>query len=319
MRVLVTGGAGFVGSWLVEELVRMGHEVYVVDNLTSGSLENLKLVEKAVRLIVADLKESGWFERARGVEVVFHLAASPRVKPLLDPQIYFSENILATFNALEFARRYGVRTFIFASSGSVYGRAKVMPTPEDEPYSPVDLYGASKASGEILCRAYAEYYGVRCLVLRYSDVVGPRSRRCPVHQLISSLLKNPSSEVVMLGDRRSSRSYLHINDVVRATILSWNYFENSGETFEVFNVGNYDVLPLEDLVKIIGEVLGVEPSVVYKPVKGIDVIHMSIDKISRRVGWRPSLNSGEAVRRAAEEIFELLNKRDPNPPADPPD
>ena len=232
MKVLVTGGAGFIGSHLVDRLVAEGYSVRVVDNLSSGRLENLRrhLKLKAIELIIGDLKDPQTaFKAVEGVDVVFHLAANPEVRvSTTNPEIHFNENVLATFRLLEAMRKKGVKELVFASSSSVYGEPEVIPVGEDAPIKPVSVYGASKAACENLIHAYSKLYGIKAIVLRYANVVGPRLRHGVIWDLIIKLRRNPS-ELEILGDGKQVRSYIYVDDALEATLLAWrkttSYFE----------------------------------------------------------------------------------------------
>ena len=167
MRVLVTGGAGFIGSHLVDRLVSEGYTVRVIDNLSSGRLENLKrhIESKNIELMIGDLKDPEVALRAvEGVKVVFHFGANPEVRvSTTNPEVHFRENIVATFNLLEAMRKKGVRELVFASSSSVYGEPEEIPVGEDAPIRPVSVYGASKAACENLIHAYSKLYGIKAV------------------------------------------------------------------------------------------------------------------------------------------------------------
>jgi UDP-glucose 4-epimerase len=224
MRVLVTGGAGFIGSHIVDRLVRDGYRVRVIDNLSSGRLENIKhhLESNSIELIIGDLKDPQIALRAvEGVDTVFHFAANPEVRvSTTNPEIHFNENIVATFNLLEAMGRKNVKELVFASSSSVYGEPEEIPVDENAPIRPVSVYGASKAACEALIHAYTKLYGVKAVVLRYANVVGPRLRHGVVWDFINKLLKNPT-ELEILGDEKQVRSYIYIDDAIEATITAW--------------------------------------------------------------------------------------------------
>ena len=304
--VLVTGGAGFIGSHLVDRLVREGYRVRVIDNLSSGRIENIKhhLEVNAIELAIGDLKDSQVALRAvEGVDVVFHFAANPEVRvSATNPEIHFNENVVATFSLLEAMRKSNVREVVFASSSSVYGEPEEIPVGEDAPIRPVSVYGASKAACESLIHAYSKLYGIKAIILRYANVVGPRLRHGVIWDFINKLLKN-SSELEILGDGKQVRSYIYINDAVEATIIAW---KKTSTRFEVYNVGSEDWITVDEVANIVIDVMGLtNVEKVYKPMLhgvgwpgDVKKIALSIDKV-KDLGFRPKLSSTEAVRKTA--------------------
>jgi UDP-glucose 4-epimerase len=319
LRVLVTGGAGFMGSHLVDRLVRDGYRVRVVDNLSSGRVENIKhhLDAGSVELIVGDLKDPQVALRAvEGVDIVFHFAANPEVRvSTTNPEIHFNENIVATFNLLEAMRRKNVKELVFASSSSVYGEPEEIPVDENAPIRPVSVYGASKAACEALIHAYSKLYGVKAVVLRYANVVGPRLRHGVVWDFINKLLENPT-ELEILGDGKQVRSYIYIDDAVEETITAWRRTEAS---YEVYNIASEDWITVDDVADEVIKAMGLSNvRKVYRPVlHGVgwpgDVkrIALKIDKI-KRLGIKPAMNSREAVRTTVRKLLEEIKEKDSN-------
>jgi len=324
MRVLVTGGAGFIGSHLVDRLVRDGCRVRVVDNLSSGRLENIKhhLDAGTVELIVGDLKDPQIVLRAvEGVDVVFHFAANPEVRvSTTNPEIHFNKNIVATFNMLEAMRRKNVKELVFASSSSVYGEPEEIPVDEDAPIRPVSVYGASKAACEVLIHAYSKLYGIKAVVLRYANVVGPRLRHGVVWDFINKLLNNPA-ELEILGDGRQVRSYVYIDDAVEATMIAWRKTDTD---YEVYNVGNEDWITVDEVTDVIIKILRLKDvKKIYRPILhgvgwpgDVKKITLKIDKI-KKLRFKPTMSSRNAVNRSAKEILreiapEKVNLRDDN-------
>jgi UDP-glucose 4-epimerase len=315
MRVLVTGGAGFIGSHIVDRLVRDGYRVRVVDNLSSGRVENVKrhLESNSVELIVGDLKDPQVALRAvEGVDVVFHFAANPEVRvSTTNPEIHFSENIVATFNLLEAMRRKGVKELVFASSSSVYGEPEETPVDENAPIRPVSVYGASKAACEALIHAYSRLYGVKAVVLRYANVIGPRLRHGVVWDFINKLLENPT-ELEILGDGKQVRSYIYIDDAVEATITAWRRTEAS---YEVYNIASEDWITVDEVADEVIKTTGLNNvKKIYKPVlHGIgwpgDVkkIALKTEKI-KKLGFKPVMNSREAVRTTVRRLLEEVDE-----------
>lgn len=307
LRVAVTGGAGFIGSHLVEKLVELGNSVVIIDNLSSGSLSNLERVREKIDLKIADVKDlRTCLDVFKDVEVVYHFAANPEVRvSVTNPKIHFDENVYATFVVAEASRlSNNVRTIVFASSSTVYGDATV-PTPEDSSLRPISVYGASKAAAELILHSYSHLYGIRVVVLRYANIIGPRLKHGVVYDFLMKLSKNPDV-LEVLGDGRQRKSYLYIDDAIEATILA---AEASKAPFEVYNIGNSDWVEVSEIAKIVSKVLGLKPRIVFtggtKDGRGwpgdVKFMLLSIDKITS-LGWRPKHSSAEAVELAARSL-----------------
>jgi len=329
-RVLVTGGAGFIGSHLVDGLMNRGAEVFVFDNLSSGSMENIRnwLKSPGFTFIKGDLLSPIDLEKLKieSYSLIFHLAANPEVRiGSTDPSTHFQQNIVATHRLLEAMRNAESRsTLVFASTSTVYGEATKIPTPEDyAPLRPISAYGASKLACEALISAYAYTYGFKAVILRLANIVGPRSRHGVIKDFIEKLRKNPK-ELEILGDGTQSKSYLHVTECVEAFLLSaYRAREGSGdEKVEIYNVGSEDEVSVRKIASIVLEEMGLEEGSVRifctggvdggRGWKG-DVKRMLLD-VGRlkALGWKPRLRSEEAVRRAAKEILSLtLTPRSP--------
>jgi len=310
MRIVVTGGAGFIGSHLVDKLVELGYEVAVVDNLSSGRRE---FVNPNAEFHVRDLKDYSWGVGIKG-DVVFHFAANPEVRlSTTEPIVHFNENVVATFNVLEWARQTGVRSVVFASSSTVYGDADVIPTPEEEPYKPISVYGAAKAAGEVMCATYARLFGVRCLAVRYANVVGPRLRHGVIYDFIMKLRRNPNV-LEVLGDGTQRKSYLYVRDAVEATLAAWKKFEEMDTPFLALNVGNVDAVRVLDIAQIVAGVLGLRPEIRLVPSTpdgrgwpgDVKYMTLAVTKLIKLTGWRPTMTSAEAVKKTAEDLAKEL-------------
>ena len=316
MKVVVTGGCGFMGSHLVEALLAAGHEVVIIDNLSSGSLDNLPPEARGeVDVVVEDLKLWGhWPDALKGADAVFHFAANPEVRvSTVEPRIHFEENVVATFNVLEACRRRGVKYLVFASSSTVYGDARRIPTPEDHPIEPISVYGASKAASETLIATYSRLYGIRPLILRYANVIGPRTGHGVVVDFTRKLRANPRA-LEILGDGTQRKSYMYIEDAVDATMHLFRLLAEGGLGHSVFNVGSRDWITVREIADIVVEEMGLR-DVAYRFVPATpdgrgwpgDVKLMLLD-ISRleSTGWKPRYTSSEAVRLTARWVIRKL-------------
>ena len=319
--VVVTGGAGFIGSHLVDALAAQGYRVGVVDDLSSGSLGNL--AQHAGReyftFVRGDLRrlDGGWIDVFRGAEAVFHYAANPEVRvSVTEPRLHFEENVVATFNVLEACRLLDIPTLVFASTSTVYGDARVIPTPEDyHPLEPISVYGASKLASENMITAYSKLYGLRALILRYANIIGPRSNHGVIVDFIGKLRENPG-RLEILGDGSQRKSYLHIYDAVDATLHLYNHLVEDGWRYKVFNVGSRDWVTVREIADIVVEEMGLSRvEYIYKPAtpdgRGWpgDVKQMLLDTGRlESTGWKPRWNSRQAVRRTVQQ---LLGKQQP--------
>lgn len=316
MKVLVTGGAGFIGSHLVDRLVREGYEVKVIDNLSSGRIENIKhhTDEGKIELIIGDLKDPQIALKAvEEVNVVFHFAANPEVRvSTTNPDVHFNENVVATFNLLEAVRKKNVKELVFASSSSIYGEPDEIPVEENAPIKPVSVYGASKAACEALIHAYSKLYGVEAVVLRYANVIGPRLRHGVIWDFVNKLLRNPA-ELEILGDGKQVRSYIYINDAVEATITAWKKTEVS---YEEYNIASEDWITVDEVADEVIRAMELDKvKKTYRPVlHGVgwpgDVkrIALKIDKI-KKLDFKPTMSSREAVRTTVKKLLEETKEK----------
>ncbi|WP_456452449.1 NAD-dependent epimerase/dehydratase family protein [Thermococcus sp.] len=317
MKILVTGGAGFIGSHLVDALMEMGHEVRVVDDLSAGSLENIKrwLDNGRFEFIEGDLREPGvCSEAVKGVDAVFHLAANPEVRiGAQSPELLYETNVLLTYNILKAMRRENVGYLIFTSSSTVYGEAKIIPTPEDyAPLEPISVYGGVKLAAEALISGYAHTFGIKSLVFRLANIIGERSNHGVIYDFINKLRRNPE-ELEILGDGTQRKSYLHVSDTVEAMLYLFERFKGEGKTFDVYNLGSEDWITVREIAEAVSRGMGLSPR--FRFTGGVDggrgwkgdvkFMRLSIEKAKSK-GWEPGMNSYQAVERTVRELITLL-------------
>lgn len=305
--VLLTGGAGFIGSHVLQRLLERRIQVVVLDNFSSGLRENLpKEGGGLLKVVEGDIRDKRTVEESmRGCRTVIHLAANPEVR-MGDPEEHLEHNVRGTLNILEMARILDVSVVAFASSSTVYGEASVMPTPEDySPMRPISTYGASKLACEALLSAYAYTYDVPSVALRYANVVGARARRGVVYDFTRKLLANPR-RLEILGDGTQKKSYIWVGDAVDATLTA---IEKRESIYEAYNVGSVDAITVKEVADTICDALGLS-GVEYVFTGGpggrgwpgdVKFMHLSVEKLMS-LGWRPRYRSREAVALAALEI-----------------
>jgi len=312
-RVLVTGGAGFIGSHLVDKLMGKKNRTRIFDNLSNGTTENFKrwTGNRGFEFVEGDLLDRQSTERAvEGCEAIFHLAANPEVRlSSVSPGIHFEQNVVATYNLLEAARKSGgIESFTFTSSSTVYGDATEIPTPEDyAPLEPISVYGASKLASEALITAYAHTYGFSVVIYRLANIIGSRSGHGVIHDFIEKLRCNPR-ELEILGDGTQAKSYLHVSDCVEAMLLGC---AKGGRRVEVYNLGSDDRVDVGFIARAVVEGMGLG-DVTFRFTGGInggrgwkgDVKQMllAVDRIES-LGWKPKLNSSEAVTKTVKELL----------------
>jgi len=298
---LVTGGAGFIGSHLVEALVARGDEVRVVDNLSSGTRENLAAVAGKIDLVEADLRDPETARKcARGVEVIFHQAALVSVpRSLEEPLACHASGAGATLHVLEAARRAGVRRVVLASSSSVYGNTGAEVNDESMPCSPVSPYGATKAAAEVLAQAWRRSFGLETVSLRYFNVFGPRqSDRTAYAAVVPKFIRAAlaGKPLPIYGDGKQSRDFTGVADVVRANLLA-AAAPADRVAGEVFNVAAGSRRTVSELAAALGELLGRRLEVEHLPPRAGEILHSGADISRARAafGFAPEVSLADGL------------------------
>ena len=298
----ITGAAGFIGSNLVDRLLAAGKTVVGYDNLSTG-LTNFLLEARRhpnFRFVQADVLDPDALTVAmRGADIVFHLAANADVRFGLEhPRKDLDQNTIATFNVLEAMRANGVRTIAFSSTGSIYGEAVVIPTPEDAPF-PVQtsLYGASKLAAEGLIAAFAEGYGMSAYIFRFVSILGERYTHGHVFDFCKKLKDDPET-LYVLGDGHQRKSYLYVQDCIDAILHA---IAHANDKVNIFNLGTDEYVEVNDSIGWITRHLGVKPKLDYAGgdrgwVGDNPFIFLDTRKI-RNLGWKPTLTINEGVAR----------------------
>jgi UDP-glucuronate 4-epimerase len=308
MRILVTGGAGFIGSHLVEKLLSLGHDVAILDDFNDFydpkiKRQNVAAVAKDVTIHHLDLRDSGavrnLFHREK-FEAIAHLAARAGVRPSIqNPQLYYDTNVDGTLHLLDAARVTGVERFIFASSSSVYGNSKTVPFSEDRQLiQTLSPYGATKIAGESLCSTYSHLYGMRVVALRYFTVYGPRQRPdLAIHQFTRRI--HAGKPIDQFGDGTTRRDYTYIDDIIQGTMAALKY---DGPMFDIFNLGENETIQLRDLIAGIENALGEKAKINRLPEQPGDmpVTYADISKARKLLGYNPSTRLSDGLPRFIE-------------------
>jgi UDP-glucose 4-epimerase len=308
MKVLVTGGAGFVGSHMAARLVREGHTVTCYDNLSLGRREFLEDLIDTGRctLVEADLLDRKDVACAMtGHDLVIHLAANSDIfRGLEDTELDLNQGVLATFSVLEAMRRTGIKRLIFSSSSVVYGEPTVIPTPEDYgPLLPISFYGASKLGCEGLITAYGHNFGIQSWLYRFGNIVGPNATHGVILDFVRKLKADPA-RLEVLGDGRQAKPYLHVSDCVDGMLYG---FAHAKEWANIFNLAVNDRVDVATIARIVIEKMGcagakIEYTGGERGWPGdVPRVDLSPERLAR-LGWRASMTSRRAVEWAAQEI-----------------
>lgn len=317
MHAFVTGGAGFIGSNLVDRLLAEGHEVTAYDDFSTGQEQFLAEVRQhpRFRLVCDDMLDPArLMQSLAGHDIVFHLAANADVRfGVLHPRKDLEQNTLATYNLLEAMRATGTRRIVFASTGSIYGEPKIFPTPEDCPF-PVQtsLYGASKLACEGLIQAYCSSFDFQAYILRFVSILGERYTHGHVFDFYKKLLANPA-EIEILGNGRQRKSYLYVQDCVGAILT---VIERAHEPVNIFNLGTDEYCTVDDSLGWICTHLGLNPTRRYTGgdrgwVGDSPFIFLDTRRV-RALGWRPELDIRTSVQRTVDYLQSnhwLLDRR----------
>lgn len=304
VKYLVTGGAGFIGSALVHELVKRGERVRVLDNFATGHRENLAGLEHSIEFIEGDICEPGILTEAlHGVDIVLHQAAIPSVpKSIADPLSSHRANTDGTLHLLWAAHRAKVQRVVYASSSSAYGDTPTLPKTETMPPNPVSPYAVSKLVGEYYCRVFTLVYGLETVALRYFNVFGPRQDpQSPysgvLSRFIAALFKDQAP--VVYGDGEQSRDFTFVSNVVEANLLAATA---PGVAGQVLNVGTGNRYTLNHALELLGGITGVSQRPRYEPPRPGDVRHSQADitLAQRYLGYQPKVGFEEGLRLTVE-------------------
>jgi UDP-glucose 4-epimerase len=311
MRYFVTGGAGFIGSHLVDKLILAG-DVTVYDNLSSGKIEfishhfgnpNFEFIQKDL-LDLEDLKEA-----IKDHGVIFHLAANPDARlGIDDTSLDLKQETLATYNVLEAMRENGIKKIVFSSSGTVYGETPVVPLPENYgPVLPISLYGAGKVASEALISAFCHTFDMQSWIYRFANIVGSRGTHGVVFDFLHKLKRNPN-ELEILGDGNQNKPYLSVEDCVEGILFG---FENSNERVNFFNLGCESTTEVRTIAKMVVKEMGLQ-SVKFEYTGGdrgwpgdVPQVRFNTQKMEK-LGWKPRYTSDQAVERAVKFLVEEI-------------
>ena len=309
---LVTGGAGFIGSHLVEELVKRGEQVRVLDNFSTGKRENLSDLQEKIELVEGDIRSYHIVhEVVQGVDFVLHQGALPSVPRSINDPITTNEvNVGGTLNILDAARDAGVKRVVYASSSSVYGANKALPKREDMIPQPISPYAVAKLTGEKYCHVFSRTYGLETVALRYFNVFGPRQDpksqySAVIPRFVVGMMEG--QELTIHGDGTQSRDFTYVSNVVEANLLA---VQAEGVSGEAFNLACGASMSLNEVVEKIAQTLDCEANVVYGPPRSGDVARSQADisRAGKYLGYEPLVEAREGLERVVLWFRQALEK-----------
>ena len=299
MKFLVTGGAGFIGSNIVEELLKRGHTVRVLDNFATGKRENLKEFEKDIELMEGDIRSYHIVRQAvKDIEVILHQAALPSVPRSINDPITTNEvNVMGTLNILDAAKDEGVKRIVYASSSSVYGDNPELPKREDMLPNPLSPYAVSKLAGEKYCQVFGKLYGIETVILRYFNVFGPRQDpnsqySAVIPKFIKAMKEN--KQPIVYGEGTQSSDFTYVSNVVEGNILAATKEIESGL---VMNCATHGQITVNELVKKINELLGKNIKAKYEKPRPGEIKHSfaDINLIKNKLNWQPKYTFDKGI------------------------
>ena len=300
MNILVTGGAGFIGSNIIDALIDLGHKVFVVDNLSAGKKENINPNAVFYEVDITDKKMFESVFKEVHPEVVFHTAAQIDVrKSVENPQFDGEVNIIGSINVFELSVKYGVKRIVFSSTGgALYGEPKVLPAKENSPIEPLSPYGVSKYCAEHYLNYFKKLYGIERVILRYANVYGPRQDplgEAGVVAIFTGKILN-NEKPVIFGDGNQTRDYIFVEDVVRANVLAIDGKEG------IYNIGTGIETSVNDLVKMFSKILNKHIEPVYAPPRKGEVQRIALDasKAKKKLSFVPEISLEEGLKNTIE-------------------
>jgi UDP-glucose 4-epimerase len=309
MKAIVTGGAGFLGSHIVDRLLGMGWDVKVIDNLSTSSDRYITphLSDEHFKFIKMDILDlEGMKHEFAGYNIVFHFAANADIRHGLDnTHRDLEQNTEGTYNVLEAMRVNDIKEILFASSAAVYGEPEVFPTPEDIPLIQTSFYGASKLGGEALIQAFCEGFGFKGWIFRFVSVVGERHPHGVTYDFFHKLKADPST-LEIIGDGSQRKSYMYIGDCIDGIMLA---YEKAQDNVNILNLGWEEYINVNKVADIITDELGLKDvKYVYTGgsrgwVGDSPLVHLSIEKL-KAMGWQPKVSSEEGIRKTVRWLKE---------------
>ncbi|MCU6600459.1 GDP-mannose 4,6-dehydratase [Peribacillus frigoritolerans] len=309
MNILVTGGAGFIGSHLCDTLIKQGHNVFNIDNFNDYYDVKIKranvshhINNPSYTLIETDIRDFDSLEQIfsdNRIDLVVHLAAMAGVRPSIEnPLLYEDVNVRGTINLLDLCKKYKVTKFIFASSSSVYGNNKSAPFSETDVVDfAISPYAATKKSGEIVGHVYHHLYNIDMILLRFFTVYGPRQRPdLAIHKFTN--LISQGMELPFYGDGQTSRDYTYIDDIISGIVNSIHYIEENNNVYEIINLGGSQTISLSEMLLTIENGLGIQAKInrmSYQP-GDVERTHADITKAKRLIGYNPSIKFIDGIK-----------------------
>ena len=300
MKYVVVGGAGFIGSNIVDKLVEQNHEVVIIDNLSTGKMENVNPKASVEYIDISNVNECpNMVEIMSGADALFLLAAKARVQPSIEnPVEYETNNTIGTLNVLKCASDAGVRRVVYSASSSAYGNTEKLPSVESDPINPMSPYGAQKYYGEVMCKMFSEVYGLETVSLRYFNIYGERQNVGGAYAMVIGIFVDQllnGKPMTIRGDGEQRRDFTYVGDVVNANILA-SQSENVGNG-EVINIGNGDNRSINDIADMIGgDRVNVDPVIEPKATLADN------SKAEKLLGWKPTQNIEDWIPKYKEEM-----------------
>jgi len=299
MRVIVTGGAGFIGSNLVEFLLKKKYKIIVIDNLSTGNKDNIKEFKNKIKFVKADISSLGkWQKLFKKIDVVFHLASLADIVPSIQkPLDYYKSNVTGTINVINLCREYKIKKFLYAASSSCYGIPKTFPTSENEILSPQYPYALTKRLGEEIILHWGKVYKINVTSLRLFNVYGPKSRTSGTYGAVFGVFlaqKLHMKPLTIVGDGKQTRDFTYVSDVVRAFYLA----SKKNSKFRIFNVGSGNTIPINKIAEIIG---GKKIYIKKRPGEP-DCTFADIALIKKEIGWKPKIDIAQGIKLLLKEI-----------------
>ena len=303
MKIIVTGGAGFIGSNLVDKLVESGHEVTVLDNLSTGNISNLNKVKDKIKFINIDIAKDKLDNYFESIDYVFHLAGLADIVPSIEnPKAYFEVNLFGTLNVLEASKNKKIKKFIYAASASCYGIPKDYPTNEKSKIDPKYPYALTKYLAEEAVLHWAKVYKMPSISLRFFNAYGPRSRTTGAYGAVFGVFlaqKLANKPLTIVGDGNQTRDFIYVSDLVEAIILA----AEKGKNSEIYNIGGGKETSINTIAKMISDNKVYIPKRPGEPDRSL----ADIKKIKSELNWKPKINIEEGVKLLIKNIDQWKN------------